>query len=545
MHKYRGGNGKASGKDPMAFDTLLIIRLVAASLIFAAALVLGNLPGFVSVILLVLSAVVAGYDIALDAVSDFSDRDFFSTSVVVTAITVVSCIIGFPAEAAALVLLYQIGLILVSYAEEKSRLSAIGLLRYHENSVSETVAKIVFRDGAGHTGLEDSIRESAGFVLKIGMIIGALYAVITPLFTNNTFTVSIHRAITIILISTPMSVVISMPTAGIMGMCFSAEYGVIFGSAAVMERCAGAKTVLFDNAGVFFREDSANIRIMPELIDKKTFLTFAAHVLYYSGQPEAKAILHAFSSECRLELIKNFADHPGYGAEADIADNHVLIGKREFFDSRGIDIKSSDSDERRFHMTIAGRYVGCFTVSFPVLEGGENIVAGLKENGVSRCVLLCEESDGESRRTADELDFREVYGECDSERKYRIVKDISDSVKGSSVFVYADGAEMHSAADVDMHVSKETSFADAMILPDCIVNIPFAFSVCRRVREIAVENAVFVFVVKAILIFLSIIGYCNLWFAIFIDMVAAVGTILNTVRVTGPSLISRFMERDN
>ena len=91
MHKYRGGNGKASGKDPMAFDTLLIIRLVAASLIFAAALVLGNLPDFVSVILLALSAVVAGYDIALDAVSDFSDRDFFSTSVVVTAITVVSC----------------------------------------------------------------------------------------------------------------------------------------------------------------------------------------------------------------------------------------------------------------------------------------------------------------------------------------------------------------------------------------------------------------------------------------------------------------------
>ena len=60
-------------------------------------------------------------------------------------------------------------------------------------------------------------------------------------------------------------------------------------------------------------------------------------------------------------------------------------------------------------------------------------------------------------------------------------------------------------------------------------------------REIAIENAIFAFVVKAILVFLSIIGYCNIWFAIFIDMVAAVATILNSVRVTSESLISAFL----
>ncbi len=54
----------------------------------------------------------------------------------------------------------------------------------------------------------------------------------------------------------------------------------------------------------------------------------------------------------------------------------------------------------------------------------------------------------------------------------------------------------------------------------------------------AAENAIFAFVVKAILIFLSLTGYCNIWFAIFIDMVAALATILNSIRVTSPSLIS-------
>jgi Zn2+/Cd2+-exporting ATPase len=547
MRKHSSRNGKASKKDSLTFDALLVIRLVASSLIFAGALFFGNLPHFVNVLLLVLSSVIAGYDIVLDAVSDFSDRDFFSASIVVTVITVLSCIIGFPSEATALVLLYQIGLILVSYAEGKSRLSALGLLRYNENSISDRVAKIVLRDGAGHTRFEDSIRDSAGFVLKIGMIIGVLYAVITPFFTNNTFVVSIHRALTIILISTPMSVVASMPTAYITAMCYSAEYGVVFGNAAVMESCAAAKTVLFDNDGIFTQKDpaDADVRVMPEIIDKKTFLAFAAHTIYYSEQPWAKAILQTYVSDFRLQLIDNFADYPGYGAAADIGGNRVIIGTREFLDSQGIITKKTASDDGQcFHMTIAARYVGCFSIGFPTLEGCEDITIGLKENGVNRCVLLCTENDSDSRSIADELNFREVYGECSGERKFRIVKDISFSAKDPTVYVYASANDLHSAADVDMQISEEAGFADAMILPDCIPNIPFAFGVCKRAREVAAENAIFVFAVKAILIFLSIIGYCNLWFAIFIDMVAAVGTVLNTVSVTKPSLISRILNRE-
>ena len=60
----------------------------------------------------------------------------------------------------------------------------------------------------------------------------------------------------------------------------------------------------------------------------------------------------------------------------------------------------------------------------------------------------------------------------------------------------------------------------------------------KRMREIAMENAIFAFVVKALLIFLSMVGYCNLWFAIFIDMAAAMATILNSIRVTQDSIIN-------
>ena len=546
MRKISDRRDTAAKKDSLGFDTLLIVRLVAASVIFAISLIFGNMPAFLSTVLLLLAAVIAGYDIALDALSEVRERNFFSTSVVVTAITVLSFIIGFPAESAALVLLYQIGLILISYAEEKSKLSALDMLQYREEGVADTVAELVFRDGAGHTQLEDSIRESAGFVLKIGMAIGVLYAILIPIFTPYSFTVSIHRALTIILISTPMSVAISMPMAAIMGMCYNAKYGVIFSDSEAMESCAESKTVIFDNAGIFSENDPSSIEIVPEIIDKNTFLTFAAHALYYSEQSAARAVADTFSSDYRLELIDNFVDHPGFGVEADIGGAHVIVATREYFSSQGVKLRENgEYGVQDLHMTIAGRYVGYISFSSSLNEDGENIVIGLKENGVERCVLLCEASEAESRALAEELDFREVYGECDQEKKLRIIDDLAGSVKGSTAFVYSAGFDGHSAADVDMRVSEHTRFADVLIAPDCIANIPFAFSVCRRAKEIAMENAIFAFLIKAILIFLSIIGYCNLWFAIFVDMIAAVGTILNTVRVTRPSLISQFLNRDN
>ena len=106
--------------------------------------------------------------------------------------------------------------------------------------------------------------------------------------------------------------------------------------------------------------------------------------------------------------------------------------------------------------------------------------------------------------------------------------------------MYAAGIEAHSAAETDIRVSRKGKYADATIAPEYAVNLPRVFYTCGRMREIATENALFAFIIKAVLIFLSITGYCNLWFAMFIDMVAALATILNSIRVTTDSLIKPF-----
>lgn len=533
-HSAAGGAG--------SYESILVIRLIAASVIFAISLIINKLPDFVSTLLLILSALVAGYDIFLDAFSSASEKDFLSTPLVVAFVTVVSYIIGFGAEGAALVILYQIGLMLISYVEERTRKSALELLQYQDEGTLNHIAELICRDDAGSMRVEREMAYSAGSVLKYAMIFGLVYAVALPIITNYSFRVSIHRALTIILIATPMSVIISMPLTGIYAMCFSARHGIVFDNAALMETTADTETAVFDNAGIFSDENPRLTAMQSDFLDDDTFITFAAHALYYSDQPLARAVAAVYRKEYQLELVKDFVELPGYGVEVDIGGAHVVLASRELFAGRGVQLPADSADYgQKFHMTVGGRYVGSLSVSSQLNEEASGLVSGMKESGVSRNVLLTEYGNAASREIAGTMDFGEFYGECDTEKKLRVVSELKTNAKGSVLFVYSSGIESHSEADVDIRVSRRGKYADVLISPEYLANLPFAIQICKRMREIAVENAVFAFVVKAMLIFLSIIGYCNIWFAIFIDIVAAVATILNSVRVTQESLIHSFL----
>ena len=91
-----------------------------------------------------------------------------------------------------------------------------------------------------------------------------------------------------------------------------------------------------------------------------------------------------------------------------------------------------------------------------------------------------------------------------------------------------------------MRVSKKSKFADASVDPERLTNLPFAVQISKRMGQVQAENAIFAFLVKALLIFLAINGKCTLWFALFLDSAVAIGTVLNAIRVTSDSLLAKI-----
>ena len=106
-----------------------------------------------------------------------------------------------------------------------------------------------------------------------------------------------------------------------------------------------------------------------------------------------------------------------------------------------------------------------------------------------------------------------------------------------TMYLYANSLQAHSNAAIDVRVNKKGKYADALVNPAKLELFPETTGISKRVREICAENVFFAFIIKAILLFLALTGNCSVWFAIFLDFVAAIATILNTIRVTKDPLI--------
>lgn len=519
----------------------LVIRLVIACVIFALSLIV-SMPDFAGVLLLVLASVLAGYDIIVKAVQCVESGQFFDTPFVVVVTAVLAFFIGFGIEGAALVLLYQIGTLLLNYAKDHTRKAALELVQDQDAGIVAHMRELVGDEEKTDMSIRRVMSSSAGLVLKLAMLLAVVYAIAMPIITSMSFGVSIHRALIMLLVATPGSVVVSIPVAAAVGLCQSTKHGVVFGSAAPLEAMADVSVAVFDKNGIFAEECPRIIAMHSDVLDYDTFLNFVAHAVYYSEQPVAKAISAVFDHDYKLDVIKDFREIPGYGVELSIDGIDVTFATKSLFEERGIEIndRALTDTGTAYYMVVADRPMGKVVISSDVNQDLEGLVPEMKANGISRCVLLTDESKESGQQLAEMLNFSEMYAQCDTEKKLRLISDIAVKTKGAVLFVYSSGIEAHSDAAVDIRVSSRARYADAITLPDAVGNLPTAKRISRRMREICVENALFVFIVKAILIFLSFIGYCNLWLAIFIDFAAAVASVLNTIRVTSDSLRSNL-----
>ncbi len=524
-------------------SSILVIRLVIASVIFAVSLIV-NMPNYASTLLLVLAAALAGYDIILRAVSAVENGNYTDAPILVILIAIIAFFIGFGIEGAALILLYQIGTLLLHYSREHTKKAALDLLQDADDDVYAHMREIVADENNAVMSIQNVMNSSAGSILKLAMVFAVIYAIALPILTNLGFQISIHRALMILLIATPLSVTASIPIAGIVGLCYSAQRGVVFSDAYSLEAMADASVAVFDKSGIFAEECPRIIAMHSDVLDYDTFLNFVAHAVYYSEQPIANALSAVFDQDYKLDVIKDFKEIPGYGVELSIDGIQVTFATRELFEARGVELPTEENSVGlTYYMVVAGRPMGKVVISSDVNQDLESLVPEMKAVGISRCVLLTEDSKEAGQQFAEMLNFSEMYAQCDTEKKLRIISEITRKTKGAVLFIYANGIEAHSDAAVDLRVSKRAKYADAIVIPEAINNLPVSKLISRRVREICIENALFAFIVKAVLVFLSIIGYCNLWFAIFIDFAAAVATVLNTIRVTSESLRSNLKYR--
>ena len=521
--------------------TILFGRLALAALfLILAVFVFAN--KIVKIVLLVLSALASGYDLGLKAFDSILDKKYFATPILLLVVAFASFLIGYPSEGAALLLIYQLSLLVLDYVKKRTRGSAMQLLNGLDPETAQRAGELFSPEEASSLQMEAEAYRSADLMLKAAMVFALVYIFLLPRLGDFSYSVSIHRALMIVLTAIPASVVVSIPFTALTGLCFSARNGILFRTGAAMERAAETNVVVMDKAGIFSTGAPELESLHSDVLDQNTFLSFVAHAVYYSEQPFARAIPTLPEQDYKLAVISDFVDIPGCGVELKIGGSPVMLATAAYFESKGIEVPTVEESGEIYYLTVSGRYVGHLCIVSQVNESSPELLDGVRQIGIRELVLLTEDGAGESQRMAEDLGFDEVFGECDNERKLKHVSDLNQGSRNHVMFVYSNGMETHSDADVDVRLSKKSKYADVSIQPEDAQALPMGIQISRRMCQVARENAIFVFVVKAILVFLSILGFSTLWFVLFMDVVAVLLTLLNSIRVTKNPLVdfSRF-----
>ena len=523
-------------------NRLLIVRLAAASLIFAYVLI--RTPGQpLRLLLLAAAFVLAGFECLRDAFRALMNRYLTAEALLVTLAAVVSFPIGFAEEGTALMILFPALRMLTTAVEENSLLQAQKMLdRRGEEYTADVLHRLDEKNALElriSTVMEDSVRSA----LYFGILIAVLYAFILPLFFHYNIRITVHRAITVILVCTPFTLTAAIPSIARVSLIFAASRGTVFERASDLELLDGTKTVIMEKSCFAEREEQHILNYMSTSLDDNTFFMLIAHLAVLSQQSFSDPILKENKSELREGLITDFEEAPG-GFEGNVGDSRILFGTRSYLAGRNISVPSDENENGvYYYLYVSGQYGGYLVLSENTQADIADIVHELRFNGVNHCVLICEENLEEISKYSINSEFDEVFTEISSEIRLNTVNEICRADTRKKIYFARDEETERSEADIEIRIGKTLGNADALTGKEDYSSLPMLLPLSRRIRDIAAENAIIAFVIKAVIIFFSLIGYCNLWMAILADTVAAILTILNANRVTSRSLLKSFLNK--
>ena len=128
LEKLSGGSEDTGGRlasGNLGAGIILVIRLAVCCAAFAVALLVRSIPDVWVTVILVLCAVIAGYDIVAAAILGIVRGDYLNRGMLIILAAVLAFVFGARIEGCALVLLYQITGIFIDYAVERTRRSVL------------------------------------------------------------------------------------------------------------------------------------------------------------------------------------------------------------------------------------------------------------------------------------------------------------------------------------------------------------------------------------------------------------------------------------
>lgn len=357
----------------------------------------------------------------------------------------------------------------------------------------------------------------------------------------------IIRAITVLIVICPCSLVLATPTAVVAAIGNAAKLGVLVKNGTAMEQIGKVDVVAFDKTGTLtLGEPGLKDVISLNGLASDKLLYFAASAERSSEHPLAKTIVDAaHQKNVKITIPENFEVLPGHGILSTVDGREISIGGR-MLKKQHIPISDEaqnqivDMETKGYTvvpMAIDGELAGLMAISDSIRPESKGAVSDLKELGIQKTILISGDNQAVADSIGQELGVDLVYGEMLPEQKLELIAEsqkngmkvayIGDGVNDAPALAKADiGIAMGS---IGTNVAMET--ADIVLLLDKIERIPYLIDLSRGGLKVIRNNVIFSMSMNVFSVVLSIVGFIGPVFGAVMHEASALPVVGNSARL--------------
>ena len=349
----------------------------------------------------------------------------------------------------------------------------------------------------------------------------------------------VRRALTVLVISCPCALVISIPLSFFAGIGGASNAGVLVKGSNYLETLSETKYVVFDKTGTMTQGVFEVSGVHHSSMDTEKLLEYAALAECHSSHPISKSLKKAYGKPLDPSRVTDVEEISGNGVTAKVDGVRVAAGNSKLMEKLGVDCMECHSVGTVVHMAVNGKYAGHILISDQIKPHAKEAIAALKKCGVKKTIMLTGDRREAARQVAEELGIDEVHSELlPGDKVAQVEKLLDEKGEKEKLAFVGDGindAPVLSRADIGIAMGALGSdaaieAADIVLMDDDPLKISKAIRISRKCLRIVYENIYFAIGVKVVCLILGALGIANMWAAIFADVGVMIIAVLNAIR---------------
>lgn len=361
------------------------------------------------------------------------------------------------------------------------------------------------------------------------LILAILVTFILPIAMDITFSESLYRGLTFLVISCPCAIAISVPLSYFTGIGVASKNGILIKGSNYLDLLGHVNKLIFDKTGTLttgsFRV--TDIKIYDDSYKEEEIIELLVKGESFSNHPIAKSVMKLSKTKYDTSDVKNYKEIDGEGISYQIGNKKIKVGTS----------KLCNCDKNAsLHLNINGKHVASISIDDGIKENVIDTINKLKDMKIRTYMFT-----GDRKEVALEIgnkigidvikyemlptDKYKAYGLIDKGNSTTAF--IGDGVNDAPVLKRADiGISM---GGVGSNSAIEAS--DVVFMTDDLSKMITSINISKYTNMIIMQNLIFAISVKIIILLLSVYGLASMWFAVFADTGVTVLTILNTLRI--------------